>query len=132
MENRRRDYRYHFPHPSGLRAQLALAGAKPVRLVGEIVDLSIGGALLRIDEQAADLTSRSRWIVQFSLPAQEPLSLSATFVHGETAGTPVCGFEFPPLADVAAQEHRDRVIWRFLLDEQRKLRRERLAAGTRE
>jgi hypothetical protein len=124
MENRRRDYRHHFPHPSGLRAELASDGPSPVRLTADIVDLSIGGAALQIDEQTVGPAASRRWTVQLSLPTQAALSMSATCAH-QRANGPTCGFQFLPLADPLAQDDRERIIWRFLLEEQRKARRRR-------
>jgi hypothetical protein len=126
MENRRKDYRHHFSHPHRIGAELASFGPKPVHLTGEILDLSLGGAAVQIDEQTHTPASSSQWKVRFSLPAGEVMSLNATFIRRATPETPSCGFQFLPLVDPLAQENRERMIGRFLMDEQRKLRAERL------
>jgi c-di-GMP-binding flagellar brake protein YcgR len=120
MENRRKDYRYHFPHPAGLRAELASQGRVPFRASGEIMDLSVAGAGLRLPGDLPKILDGS-WLVRLSLPGERPLSLNAALVH-RVAQNSTLGFRFLPLVDPVAQQRRERVIWRFLLDEQRKMR----------
>jgi hypothetical protein len=126
MENRRRDYRHHFPHPPGIRATLASLGPTPAHFMGEIVNLSLGGAAVQIDEQAGTPASSSQWNVCFSLPAGDVVSANALFMHRAHGASGSCGFQFLPLVDPLAQENRERLIGRFLMDEQRKLRAERM------
>jgi hypothetical protein len=52
------------------------------------------------------------------------LQLPSVVIHKETNGAiPVYGLHFLPALDHAEQEYREKVIWRFLIEEQRRRRR---------
>ena len=50
------------------------------------------------------------------------LKLQATLVH-QAADKPAYGFQFHALAETQANEERENLIWRFLMNEQRRARR---------
>jgi c-di-GMP-binding flagellar brake protein YcgR len=123
MDNRRRYYRHSFIGPPLLQATLSSAGGPESRR-GEIVNLSVGGMALRLEDQTF-LASASQWTIGVCLNRDTPLLLQATLVHQATDNNPSYGFQFHSLAETHANEEREKVIWSFLLDEQRKARRQR-------
>ena len=130
MENRRQNYRHTFAPYERIPVCLNLRHA---RYIGEIVNLSLGGFLVRLNGRSAALGINSSLIATFHLPEQN--------VHFEMDGRTIhqqqenlgwnLGVEWLPLADPAAQRQRDRALWRFLLrEQQRSIRSDRVAAKT--
>ena len=120
MENRRQDYRHAFPPPARIAVELLRAGTR-VPVEGEIVNLSVGGMGVELKQAASD-TAAGRWLARFTVPLEQtPLSIPARLVHAANACS--CGFQFLPLVDSIAHEHRERLIGRYLLEEQRQARK---------
>src|SRR5439155_15467665 len=103
-------------------------------MVGLTVNLSVGGMTARFVGDPTLLRQGARCVVKIILPGNEvELTLPSEVVHQSHNGeTLTCGLHFVPLADPAAQEQRETVIWRFLLDEQRRQRRRLREAGKEE
>ena|SRR5208282_3916440 len=126
MENRRQYYRHLFTPGRRLRVQLGLPGSG-ARYNGEVIDLSIGGMRVRLkdaiqpvpgdDQLLAEISRKSGAEVEFQL------GLTADIVHSEAhADTRDYGIRFLPVQNAAASETRERAIWRFLIQEQRRTR----------
>jgi c-di-GMP-binding flagellar brake protein YcgR len=126
MENRRNHYRHSFPAESPLPVEVVLPG-RPAPLAGQTTNLSISGIALRLAEEVTDLAPAHLCRVNLALPhSQEQLSLSARVIYArQTEGRSLCGLSFLSLASETANEERERAIWLFLLDEQRRQRRDR-------
>jgi hypothetical protein len=122
MENRRQHFRYSFTPKSYWKASFRGLDTA-ASFSAEIVNLSIGGICVRL---GPDQTANGRtWIVTLTLSTHgEPLCIPVERVHPNGAGPGFWGFRFLPLPNAAEQEEHDRLIWRFILDEQRRDRRE--------
>lgn len=123
MDNRRQHYRHVFG-----------AGAFPVECLlvagkysAEVFDLSVGGIGLRPTEPFPPLVPGQRLQVRFCLRPGMMLSLLAEAIYQTRDLDPRVGLRFLPLDDPVAEESRDRTLWAFLLEEQRKKRRLELA-----
>jgi c-di-GMP-binding flagellar brake protein YcgR len=125
MDNRRQDYRHTFEPAERLHVELTRADGSAV-LTGEIVNLSVGGMLVALPH-ACPFKPAERCHVQFAIEPERPLAIRAAVVHlaADRAGA---GLRFLPLANLDAGEARERALWRFLLDEQRRARRARMPA----
>jgi len=119
MENRRIDYRHTFEEPERLPVSLHVGAAE---LHGEVLDLSVAGMAVRLDEPAA-IRPRDRLHVDLSLAGDQKVALPAVVVHGQQAPTPHLGLRFLPAADLQASDARDRLLWRFLVAQQQRERR---------
>ena len=123
MENRRQDYRHIFrPHE---RRQVQMSAAAAGTLRGELLDLSLGGVRVRLPGGAPPLKPQERCRVQLEVDSDQALLFDAEVIHREPDPEASCGLRFLPLVDVNAWELRERRLWKFLLEEQRRLRRQR-------
>jgi hypothetical protein len=121
VENRRHDYRHTFPPDDRLRVELSTPSGRPLS-AGQIVNLSVGGMAVDLGEEAVRLAEDEPVRAHFAIPhGLRRFALEPAVVH--TGGGPL-GLRFLPLADAAAQDERERALWVFLLDEQRRLRRQ--------
>ncbi len=125
MENRRRDYRHRLAGPARVSAELTAASlSAPAR--GDVVDLSVTGMAIQIDSTVGPLDAGTPCVVHLVVANQRiDLTLPSVVVHhreGPAART--YGLHFPPLASAVANDNRERVLWRFLLEEQRQQRRQ--------
>lgn len=96
-----------------------LAGA----LRGEVLDLSLGGMRFRLPEATPALQPRERLQVSFCLADEEPFEVEAEVVYRQQEPVDCRGVRFLPLAEPSVSEARERRLWQFLLDEQRRARR---------
>ncbi len=122
MPNRRKDYRLALADDP-LPAELLLPGSKRP-LVGAVVNLSISGMALRLPEDLPTPTLEEVCQVTFTLPSDRrrlPIQARAVYVSRRDDGN-LCGLSFLPLSLESATEERERAIWLFLLDEQRRRR----------
>ncbi len=134
MENRRAYYRHAFPPGERLAVDMETAeGHKTYH--GEIIDLSLGGLQVRLDGPAPPLTAEDRLIARLALPGlpQRP-ALPAAVRHWRIGdGEVYCGLAFRSFLAGPADEERERLLWRFLYEEQtraiRKAKEENLVAS---
>lgn len=125
MENRRQHYRHVFGPTRLIKVGLE-SGPAQASLQGELVDLSVGGMCLYMPK------APGTWAKQCSASLtleQNPVSIRVEQVHDRVGNGRCLGFRFLPDADTAAAEAQEKVIWKFLLDEQRR-RRKWLRDGT--
>jgi hypothetical protein len=119
MENRRQHYRHDFAPTRQFVVRLQTSEGAPVGQ-GELINLSIGGACVyapALRKQAAE-----KWIVTLSLDATAaPLTIPVERVYARDDRA-CCGLRFLDAADLPEQEERDRILWKFLLAEQRRRR----------
>jgi c-di-GMP-binding flagellar brake protein YcgR len=124
MSNRRNDYRHDFAPDDRLRVELSAAGGRDA--VGQIVNLSLGGMAVDLGGASLRLDPAECVSARFSIPhGLRRFALASSVVHtaATAEGGPV-GLRFLPLGDLDAQEERDKALWVFLLDEQRRQRRQ--------
>jgi hypothetical protein len=125
MENRRKTYRQSFPPQEVLRAELYRPGQRDV-LLGEVLDLSLGGAHVRLRELVGALDIEDSLVTRLlgrnePAPVNLSLSLPSQVVSVERRGEQwYCGLRFLPVADPRANDAIERSLSRFLLAEQRR------------
>lgn len=127
MDNRRQNYRHALSAADRIGVELDLPGRRP-GLTGAVADLSVSGMRVRLADAEVYLPVEERLIARFALPGSEgPVTLSAAVAYTQTHNDArFCGIRFLPSTNPLADETRERLIWRYLLDEQRKdLRRRR-------
>jgi hypothetical protein len=125
MENRRQNYRLAIPPELRLSAALRPLGSD-TELVGGVVNFSVGGLAVALDAGAA-LGPAVPCTVRLALPGSPDGVLArASITHQQPSGPQqIFGLRFAPLLDPVANENRERLLWRFSLEEQRRQRRER-------
>jgi c-di-GMP-binding flagellar brake protein YcgR len=125
MENRRNDYRHTFPPDDRLSVELRTSRARGT-LTGQIVNLSVSGMSVVLDDDTALVHPDERCRATFSIPhGLRRFTLESAVIHTcPTAAGGQFGLHFLPLDDADAQEEQEKAIWVFLLDEQRRLRRQ--------
>jgi hypothetical protein len=122
MDNRRQHFRYPFTPKSCWKATFRALDATN-SFAAEIVNLSIGGICVKLGPDHA--AKGERWLVAIQLSTDdEPLHMPVERVHPNGGEPGIWGFRFLPLPSALEQEERDRLIWRFILEEQRRDRRE--------
>jgi c-di-GMP-binding flagellar brake protein YcgR len=120
MDNRRFDYRHAFPPGQLPPVELTLADG--VTLTARAEDLSVGGATLVLDAQAARLATDQVLRVRFALPdAPRPFEFDAVVLHDRSdEGIQRYGLKFVALSDESAHEANEKSLWLHLLNEQRR------------
>ena len=126
MDNRRRDYRHSFVPTRRLAVRLTVPN-QSVSIAGEIIDLSVGGMCVQSDAFKELNADHFVAICSFG-PGVAPMAIPMERVHRPAANQPRVGFHFLPMADTVAEDERERVIWKLLLEEQRIQRRQRFAS----
>jgi c-di-GMP-binding flagellar brake protein YcgR len=127
MENQRKTFRHRFEQEETLRVELQFPGKKVV-VRGDVLDLSLGGMRLRVDEPPAELQAgKSVTARLIGREAVHPVSLDlvvpARIVYLRLLeDTTLCGLHFLPTASANANEAIERSLSRFLLSEQRRKR----------
>jgi hypothetical protein len=123
--NRRANYRHRFSRRERIPVEVKLVGM-PLPLVGETVDLSIGGIQVWFADQGLSLRVADPILVTPEVPgAGSVLTLHGEVVYCHSQRKGYCsGIQFLSSVDPAVQENREKLIWRFLLDEQRRARRD--------
>lgn len=101
-------------------------------LPGELLDLSVSGMRVRMAGCPSDLRRAGQLMAHSRLPGVNlPLALASCVVYSKPeADGMTFGLRFLPLADTVADDNRAKLIWRFLLDAQRRLRTDRSGAST--
>ena len=130
-ENRRESYRCPLPEDCRLRVQLDT----PMRrscFTGVITDMSTTGASVLLDGTPAIPLELDTVTARFRIPGIfSPLTVNSSIVRRtEEEDGIYLRLEFLPLAIPSAAESRDKILWSFLLDEQRRQRRETLTKMT--
>ena len=125
MSNRRNDYRHQFADDDRLRVDLsALPGRR--RVTGQMVNLSVGG-LAFLGDGSFRLDPAAPVVAHFAIPhGLRRFAIPSAVVHTAADGI---GLRFLPLEDPVAQEEREKALWVFLMDEQRRERRLRRAGA---
>lgn len=125
MDNRRDDYRFAFPAHERLAVECQ---TPPTESCGaEIVDLSVTGMRVQLHDAHPTLAPGQRLLLKFALGHAEAMTMPAVVVHRGVERRGELGVRFLPVADVETQEAREKALWVFLLEEQRKSRRRQLA-----
>jgi c-di-GMP-binding flagellar brake protein YcgR len=120
MKNLRQDYRHPFPPTRRLSVELRISEAGQT-IQGEIVNLSIGGMAVVIKSPAPKIPVESRLIARLGLSSNgSQLSIPSVVVHVQNGDPPLHGFRFVPPTSSHEQEARDKILWSFLLEEQRR------------
>jgi hypothetical protein len=129
MDNQRKDYR-HYLLPA-VNLPVAVRCEDRLRLsFGVAVNLSVGGIAVRFTNESPPLRESQRCSVRLFIPGEKvELNMAAEVVHIEVLEhEPVFGLRFLPTMDQAESDFREQVIWRFLLEDQRRQRRQLLEA----
>ncbi len=122
MENRRQ----HFRHPFGPSHRLRVKLTRPdnaASVEATVVNLSLGGMCVHADPLPAD--HANRWIAQFDdadSGFQLRIAAEPVYTNGMQEGE--IGFRFLYPAYITKKEELEKVIWQFLLEEQRLERRQ--------
>lgn len=131
MDNRRKHYRHHFNASERLgvdlsprrriRVELDSADRRP-QIVGQIFNLSLSGMLVRLTDPAASLENDDQLTASFAIPpGPARLVVDSVVVHSRKHEDGIYyGLRFLPLIDPAANDEREKVLWQFLTEEQRR------------
>lgn len=125
MENRRNEFRHIFPLNDQLRVELASVYL-PRMITGQVVDLSVAGMAVDLGEQALWLREGIYCLAHFNIPhGLRHFALESQVISTrQGTGHGRLGLYFLPLPDLERQEERERLLWEFLLDEQRRVRQQ--------
>jgi hypothetical protein len=131
MENRRQDYRHTFA-PNERPSVLLESLSSQTSLEGEIDNLSTEGMRIRFAEKV-ELPSAEQLMVTFVLPLPTGLlTIKSAVVYSlSLADDGCCGIHFLSSGNSESDLFRERTIWRFLTEEQRKFLRSRRQAGSK-
>jgi hypothetical protein len=121
VDNQRSNYRHYFARDDRLRVELSVAGGSRV-VSGQIVNMSLGGIAVDLGDASFRLDPAEPVAAHFAIPhGLRQFALPAEVVHVEqTARGDRVGLQFLPPKDPDALEERERALWAFLLDEQRR------------
>jgi c-di-GMP-binding flagellar brake protein YcgR len=119
-DNRRNDYRHSFRLFDRVSVELHTPGLRQA-LIGEILDLSLGGMKVRIKERNLPLHCRDPITARSRVPGiNQTTGLKATVVYSQSTNEgQTLGLQFLSLDD----EDREKAMWLYLLDQQRAQRR---------
>jgi hypothetical protein len=123
-DNQRNDYRHSFRSFDRISVELLIPGSnRPV--VGEVLDLSLGGMKVRIKGRNLPLYNRDPITARSNIPGiNSPSGLNALVVYCQTTREgQVVGLHFVGTSDPAVNEDREKTMWLYLLDQQRAQRR---------
>jgi c-di-GMP-binding flagellar brake protein YcgR len=127
MENRRQSYRHPFRESEPVVVEIAAPEGET--LWGELLDLSVGGAKIRLD--ACPVSVGGQLTIGLfrrqTPPLRLELGLAGVVKHVEKEGRHVfvC-LQFVPQKATPAGDPRERTLSRFLAEEQRRLLRARI------
>jgi c-di-GMP-binding flagellar brake protein YcgR len=129
MENRRQDYRHPFAPGARLTAEVTPFGASAA-VPGQTVDLSVGGVALLFASPVPGLAAQAPHHVSLQLGPGNGLAVRAVVAHKRACEDGhLYGLSFLPLGSDHANEERQRGVWLFLLEEQRRQRQRLHDAG---
>jgi len=121
MENRREYYRHAFPPARDMTVMFRSTDGTS-SFLGDMVNLSIGGLCARF--QAGKTMPAKKWIASLTLDPGVTLQIPVEQVYAKDDQPGHCGFRFLPRPNPRVLEEQERMIWSFLLDEQRGERRQ--------
>lgn len=121
MENRRECYRHPFPPEQALPV-IVEDFAHGAAWQGQALDLSLTGMRIRIADPQPQPFSGRRANVRLFLDPAEALSLPIRVVHAEPRDPGVFGCEFVESIDPRTNERREKKLWAYLLQQQRRER----------
>ncbi len=128
MENRRQTYRHPFDPEEAVRVAIHKSG-EHAPLDCELLDLSLGGMRVRLCDAARSLRVGDSIVSRLlGRDSPEPVELNLTLpsqivrlVRQEDHVD--CGIRFLPTASAGTNDNIERILARFLMAEQRRLRR---------
>ena len=124
VSNLRASYRHQFAPDDRLRVDLSGPGGQRLA-TGQIVNMSPEGIAVDLDGASLRLDPAQPIAAHFAIPhGLRRFAIPSAVVHTAADGI---GLRFLPLEDPVAQEEREKALWVFLLDEQRRERRLRRA-----
>jgi hypothetical protein len=131
MENRRETYRHAFAPWERVSVELSAPGQRS-KWTGELVDLSLGGLAIRLQENDRLPPPRGPVTAQFLLPGEtDPLTIQSFVTHWRRdPDSCTWGIHFLPLPQPKAEAGRSKTLWRVLLEEQRQALRQDHAETT--
>jgi PilZ domain len=124
MATQRKDYRHSFSPEERIQVELELNSPRAV-LHGEIVNLSVGGMRVHFAEPIPALNPSGRLAARAVIREKNlDIALTSSVIYaGQGDQGAYCGLRFLPLANRTADEKREQIVWRFLLEKQRRLQR---------
>ena len=124
MENRRENFRHEFDEAKAIPAEFELFGQGKT-LAGRIISLSATGAGIQAVQDQFPMASHDRISLRFRLPKEEfHFQLRAIIRYAQkNEGGWFYGVQFLPSENSTEDAERDRRIWRFLMEMQRRSQR---------
>jgi c-di-GMP-binding flagellar brake protein YcgR len=120
----RLEYRHVFPLEKRLAVEATLADGSSLH--GWIVDLSLGGMLVKLTDPGLRLDPEKWVLVSFETPAG-PFEYHCRVIHASTRPCQFYGLKFLELTDRAANGRREQMLGNYLRMEQTAAkRRERI------
>jgi PilZ domain-containing protein len=117
--SKRSDYRHTFGPRERPVIGVAVSG-RPPYLRGRILNLSLRGALIEICDPAGLLKDAGWAVVRFEIP-DAALEYHCRIVYAAPGdGLPQFALRFIRLLDPRDNARRERTLWRYLLEEQRR------------
>lgn len=131
MENRRKDFRHRFD--AGERIEVVLSPKRRIDVklsspdhpeirAGQIHNLSLHGMLIVLAKNLPPLAIKESVLTCFILPKTgDRLTIEAVVVRTQViSGETYYGCQFIPLAYREDQQKREKLLWQYLLNEQRR------------
>ncbi len=137
MENRRQTYRHSFVPAEALRVELYRPGTQD-KIDCDLLDLSLGGMRVRLRNAVQRLRAGDSVITHLlgreaPSPVELSLSLPSCVAHVDRHRDGIIyGVQFLPSANPGANEKVEKTLARFLIAEQRRLRRQAQATDDAE
>jgi hypothetical protein len=130
MKNQRQNFRYRYPLIERPVARLERDGC-PTGIRADVLDLGVEGMGVSLEAGAPSLQMDETIRVHLELPRlEEPLAISCAVVYLERVGANLrCGLRFLPLLVPAATTMRERTLWRYLREEERRGRKKGRSSG---
>lgn len=121
MDNRRECYRHPFPPDEPLPVKVE-DPAHGKSWEGQLVDLSVTGMCVRVPVATPTALPAARATAKLYLDPAQSLSVPVRLVHAQSKGPGLFGFEFIESVDPRTNEMREKKLWAFLLQQQRRER----------
>ncbi len=130
MENRRQSLRHYYPAAERFPVTLKLVD-RHAELNALLLDLGLEGMRVRLEDEPPPLCLDQSLLAHLELPGlAESLSVTCAVVYLERIGSAQeCGLRFLPLLLPAANDRRERLLWKYLMNEQRRTRKKRRGPG---
>jgi c-di-GMP-binding flagellar brake protein YcgR len=121
MDNRRECYRHPFDPDESMPVKVE-DPAHNRSWEGQLVDLSVTGMCVRVPVPTPGTLPPARVTAKLFLDPAQALSVPVRLVHAESKGPGLLGFEFIESVDPRTNEIREKKLWAFLLQQQRRAR----------